>query len=344
MEANSLQTNNQKRLKILLCGYGHLGLALLQGLLGCADLCEVAGVFRWASRPECAKYWEPIEETFQQMVQSAGLRDIVCPGMNAYEFTNLLEEMKPDIVLVGAWGEILKSHLLDRTDMLFVNCHPSKLPEHRGANPYASVVRMGESETGVTFHRMVRGIDAGTILMQSFVPLTEHETGETVREKCSVAAFGMVRTLISNLYQAHFEGATLQEVEQDHTQKSYYPALKPEEGLIAWEMSAVNLYRHSRALYPWLLTYSHLEGRQMVLFYSPRFIPRPDHLKNSSQVAGTILEFRQDAIVIALSDVEWVLEIPQYQLTSHHKALPKWLSQLLAPWLLRSGKRFRNPV
>lgn len=330
------------RLRVLLCGYGHLGLALLQGMLQSADICDVVGVYRWASHPEGGRDWEPVEQLFTQTVKQSGLLDIQCPGMNTYEFTVLLEKLKPHVVLVGSWGEILKGHLLERNDCLLINCHPSKLPAHRGANPYASVILAQETETGVTFHRMAKKIDAGAILLQQSIALTEHDTGESVRNKCTAIAFEATRALLESLHAHLYKGAELTETEQDAAQSSYHSLLKPEDGLVAWESSATDIYRQCRALYPWISAHSFLEGRRLVWFFSPRFVPRPQHLQqfHQSVAPGTILAFQKEGLTVALADTDWVLELPAYQLAGW----PMWLSRLLAPLFFRVGQRFRNRV
>lgn len=329
----------ERRLKILFCGYGHLGLALLQGLLACPELCEVVGVFRWISRPGGEQYWDTIEETLKQTVTDAGLLDIQCPGMNSFEFATLLETLEPDVVLVGSWGEILKPHILNRENLLFINCHPSKLPAHRGANPYASVILHNEAETGVTFHRMVAQIDAGAILMQSAIPLVEHDTGESVRDKCSAAAYAMTPSLVQQLYQHCLGQVPLAVQEQEHSIQSYYPPLKTEDGLLTWAEDAITLYRHCRALYPWIVCYGHLDGGRIVLFFSPRFVPRPEGLPDMKP--GSILSFKEGVLMIALNDPEWVMEVPHYQLAGLYKGYwPIWLSRFMAKWMFKPGRRF----
>ena len=145
----------ERRLKVLLCGYGHLGLSLLQGLLSCADRCEIVGVYRWLSRTNDASYWEPVETAFQDMVRADLLPDIVCPGINHYAFMNVLGAVPAGRHADWFLGRDSGNRICwIRKDVLFVNCHPSKLPAHRGANPYASVILADEKETGVTFHRM----------------------------------------------------------------------------------------------------------------------------------------------------------------------------------------------
>jgi methionyl-tRNA formyltransferase len=329
-----------RRLKVLLAGYGHLGLAILQGLLDCKARCDIVGVYRWVSTANGNDYWDHIEADFKALVDVQSLQDLVCPGMNHYEFTGILQSLKPDVVLVGSWGEILKPHLLKRSHPLFINCHPSKLPAHRGANPYASAILADEKESGVTFHQMVPKIDAGPILYQRIIPLDEHETGETLRLKCANLARQMTTEVVERL-AAHFvDGLALDLQEQDTTLQSYYPPPRAGDALICWEKSAVDLYRQCRALYPWMSCYSYLEGRREVRLYSPRFVSIASPTQQHE--AGTILSFHRGILTIALSQPEWVLEVPFWQFVGKMGPLPFWLSRLLGYFYFKPGKRFRS--
>lgn len=331
-----------RKLRILLCGYGHLGLALLQGLWECAEDCELVGVFRWSSRPDSSNCWEPVEGQFQQQIERFGLTDIRCKGINTYEFTTLLQSLKPDVLLVGSWGEIIKQHLIEHPGLLLVNCHPSKLPAHRGANPYSSVIIHGETETGVTFHRIAPKIDAGAIILQQTVPLEANDNGATVRDKCSAAAYEMVKPLVERLKAHLILGHPLEEEEQDHATHSYFPQLKPDDGVLDWNASPDAMCRLMRGLFPWIACSSYLEGRLQVVFYDPQFVWQSPATDNGV-MPGTILSFERGKLCISLSDPSQRLEVRAYQFGLGKTLCPMWLTTLIAPFVLRVGKRFRMP-
>src|SRR5688572_24464917 len=104
-EPRPVRRGPDSRLRLILCGYGPLGLALLEALLQCADTCDIAGVFRWAARPGSATGWEASERRMAECVAASGLRDIRCPGVNSYEFSALLSKIRPNVLLIGSWGE-----------------------------------------------------------------------------------------------------------------------------------------------------------------------------------------------------------------------------------------------
>ncbi len=264
--------------------------------------------------------------------------------MNAYEFISQLQILKPDVVLVGSWGEILQPHLLTPDTPLMINCHPSKLPAHRGANPYSSVIRTGEPETGVTFHRMAPQIDAGPIILQRAFPLNDWETGDSLREKCAQTAQNMVPELVQLLHDHLHNGATLPMQEQDPSQKSYFPQLKAEDGAIDWKSSIEALSQQLRGLFPWVACYGILENRHTVLFYDPKLVDLDPQTSSSSPppMPGTILSHERGVIRIALNTPQTVLEVSQYQFGKPGQPTywPLWLSRFRGPFILRPGLRF----
>ena len=328
-----------RKLRVLLAGYGHLGFALLQGLVQTPHV-EIVGVYRWSSRPNTESFWDVVEAQFLQAVQHYGLRDISCPGINGYEFTELLTELKPDVLLIGSWGEILKPHLLELPGMLAVNCHPSKLPAHRGANPYATVIRFGDTETGVSFHRIAPKIDAGNLFLQETVPVDPNESGASLRDKCAIVAYNMVPVLMARIMRHVFLGEPLEEIEQDHSKKSYYPSLKSEDGLVDWEAGPDVFWAQFRSLYPWVVCYSYIGGQKIILMIDPVLVPNPTP---HTALAGTIVKNEKSVLYIATTDPARVIRLATYQIEGGRKMYhPAWFSRWISLFSLGRGARLMN--
>lgn len=284
----------------------------------------------------------------QKQAEQYGVREIVCKGMNSYEFSVLLQELRPDVILVGSWGEILKKHLIEAPGMLLINCHPSKLPAHRGANPYSSVVMQQETETGVTFHRVVSQIDAGAIFLQRSIPLDAEETGASVRDKCMAVAYEMIPELVRRLKAHIIHGEPLEEIEQDSTCQSYFPQLKQEDGELDWQDDPDAIERQMRALFPWIPCHTHFPAigpfrSVRVTLYDPHFMTLPSESPVRNAQPGTILSLDRGKLTIALSKPTQLLEVSTYQISFGELSCPVWLSWLLALFIFRPGKRFCKP-
>jgi methionyl-tRNA formyltransferase len=346
-------------LKVLLCGYGPLGLALLEGLLEMPDLCEVVGVFQW-SEVRCPGYIklpkrfsEPEEVALGKLCKAKGVQRLKSDGMNGYAFTAQLLRLQPDIVLVGSWGEILRPHIWQMQKPLFINCHPSLLPVHRGANPYASVILAGEAQSGVSFHRIVSAVDAGPLLLQAPVPLTEGDTGADIRERCSAKAKELLPKLLLRLKRFYFEQEERLEVlesPQNEWCTSFFPAPRPEEGRVQWQADPTAVCRFMRARFPWAMAYSTIfYGWLRVYFGSARLLT----VKNSV-FKGELISYQQPTsepgkilsrtekkgLLIATLDSDSSIEVDAFYLALGSWRLPGCLNQSLAWLLLRPGQYF----
>ena len=132
-----------------------------------------------------------------------------------------------------------------------MNVHPSLLPKYRGANPYFHTIKNGEKSSGVTFHLMNEKIDRGDILMQEVVPISDVDTGQTLRIRTTHQASAMVGELLNN-----FEEHLIIPIPQNEAMASYYPVISYEDLVIDWKKSAKTIYDLVRASYPWCCCYT----------------------------------------------------------------------------------------
>lgn len=341
------RTLKDRRLRVVLCGYGPLGLALLHGLLDCGELCEIVGVFRWTARNGNQWEQEPCETEFSQCVTKAGLYDFHGKGINSYAFSAFLNQVQPDLLLIGSWGEIVQTHVLEHPGCLSINCHPAYLPQHRGANPYSSVILTTETETGVTFHRMLPTLDSGPIFLQRRIPLYGTDTSLLIRDRCAETAKTMLPQLLTNLREALVEGHPLLETPQDESKATYYPAPQDKDGLLDWDQSPDALSRQIRALYPWILPFSYLGGKHRVYFYQPRLVTRTLQNQYPATRPGTIVcRFgASPRLYIATSASDVLLEVSACGMTiAGGRLIPNWLGRIAALCLLHPGCYFATPL
>ena len=324
-----------RRLRVLLAGHGYLGWCILQALLSLKDDVEIIGIFLWSRRKGAERDFDVDEKKMVKFIQKHKLPEIRVSGMNSFDFVKVLETLKPDALMIGSWGEILKKHVLSVPDVLFINCHPSLLPTHRGAIPYCSVIRMGEEKTGVTFHLVDKGIDTGHILMQQEMSIAVTDTGGDLKDRCAELAGQMVPTLIEQLLSE----SGMAPMEQDQSQKSYYPALKLEDGIVYWDTEPWKLYNQVRALQPWLDCYSFLEGRvfftysKLIYHHLPEAVP----LDKYPPTPGTVMRYAQGTIWVSSLYTDVVLGLREFKIFVWFFFLPKWFSKLIAPLLFHPG-------
>jgi methionyl-tRNA formyltransferase len=157
-----------------------------------------------------------------------------------------LQTWHPDLIVVAAFGQILRKDVLDLPPHGCINVHASLLPRWRGAAPINAAILHGDEETGITIMKMDVGLDTGPILTQRSLRLTRDDTAGSVFEKLSqLGADLLMETLPDYL------SGKIRPVPQPEEGATYAPMLKKEEGRLDFTHPAAELERRVRALNPW---------------------------------------------------------------------------------------------
>ena len=157
-----------------------------------------------------------------------------------------LQSWAPDLIVVAAFGQLLKPAVLDLPPFGCVNVHASLLPRHRGAAPISAAILAGDDETGVTIMRMDVGLDTGPMLTKRAISIAETDTTATLTDRLAVVGAGL---LVETL-PGYLSGA-ITPIPQDSTLATYAPQLKKEDGRLDFTDTAEALARRVRALSPW---------------------------------------------------------------------------------------------
>ncbi|HEY7347515.1 MAG TPA: methionyl-tRNA formyltransferase [Ktedonobacterales bacterium] len=169
-----------------------------------------------------------------------------------------LRRLSPDVIVVAAFGQILRREVLDLPRFGCINVHASLLPRQRGAAPIAGAILAGDQVTGVTIMLMDEGLDTGQMLARRSIPIAPDDTTGTLSEKLShLGADLLLETL-----PAWFAGK-LKPQPQDETRASHTHLLKKEDGVINWQLPAEVLARQVRAFTPWPGTSTTWRGRTL---------------------------------------------------------------------------------
>jgi methionyl-tRNA formyltransferase len=172
-----------------------------------------------------------------------------------------LAELKPDVIVVAAFGQLLPQPVLGIPPFGCLNIHPSLLPRHRGASPIPAAILAGDEETGVTIMLMDAGLDTGPILAQKAIPIEPDDTTESLGTKLAqLGAELLGQTLPQWL------GHCLTPKPQDEENATYSGPISKSEGEADWHLSAIELWRRVRAFDPWPGCYTRWQGKQLKLF------------------------------------------------------------------------------
>ncbi len=157
-----------------------------------------------------------------------------------------LKDKAVDLVLVMAYGHILKEDILSVPSCGMVNFHVSLLPKYRGASPIEAAIAQGERETGVSLMQIVRKMDAGAVYDQEKVNIEPNDTAIEVTDKLAIACVPLLKRNLKGLLNK-----TAAAQEQDESQVSYTRKLTKMDGYLDFNLDAKTLVNRARALHPW---------------------------------------------------------------------------------------------
>jgi methionyl-tRNA formyltransferase len=185
--------------------------------------------------------------------------DILQPDKaSAADFVETLRGLKPDVIVVVAYGQILRKQVLEIPRFFCMNLHSSLLPKYRGAAPINRAIINGEKESGVTTMKMDEGMDTGDILLTQKIPIADADNAQTLHDKLAEAGGALVLETLKRI-----ENNSLTPIAQDSSQASLAPKLKKEDGLIHWEKDAVSLRNQVRGLEPWPGAFTYLNSKRL---------------------------------------------------------------------------------
>ena len=192
----------------------------------------------------------------KQWALAHGLPVLQPPSLKPPEVVEELRAYQPDVIVVAAFGQILRRAVLDMPPHGCVNVHGSLLPRWRGASPVSAAIAAGDTVTGITIMRMDIGLDSGPMLSKRAEAIrADDTTGSLMARLALVGADLLVETL-----PGYLQGSLVSEA-QDTTQVTLCKQIKKEEGRIYWQRSAIDIDRHVRAMLPWPSAFTLLNGK-----------------------------------------------------------------------------------
>jgi methionyl-tRNA formyltransferase len=171
-------------------------------------------------------------------------------------FLKRLQEWKPQLIVVVAYGRILPASVLGLAPHGCVNVHYSLLPKFRGAAPVAWTIINGEITAGVTTMQLVEKMDAGPIYLQEDVPLAGDETSGSLQAKLTPIGARLLLETVRRIKEGSIAPRP-----QDETQVTFAPLIKKEDGLIDWTRAATEIERRVRGFNPWPSAYTRIRDK-----------------------------------------------------------------------------------
>ena len=205
---------------------------------------EIAGVFTQPDRPK-GRGKKPAPGPVKIAAEEAGI-PVFQPEKIRRDGVETLKQLKPDLCVTAAFGQILSQEILDVPPLGNINVHASLLPKHRGAAPIACSIMKGDRETGVTTMFMDAGIDTGDILLQEKTQIGESETCSELTARLSrIGADLLIRTV------TELEKGTLKRIPQNESEMTYDPMLEKRMSIVDFSQDADLVRGCINGLNPW---------------------------------------------------------------------------------------------
>lgn len=178
--------------------------------------------------------------------QELGLEVYQPKSVNCEESIEKLKEISPEVIVVVAYGQLLKKEILNLPKHGCINVHASLLPKYRGAAPINWVIINGENKTGITTMLMEKGLDTGDMLLKEEISIMEKETAGELHDRLMVLGAQVMVDTLDGL-----ENETIVRIPQDHSKSSYAPLMDKNLGKIDWNKNSEDIFNLVRGTNPW---------------------------------------------------------------------------------------------
>ena len=242
-------------MRIVFMGSSEASATALRAILK-SPLLKVVGVVTQPDRP-AGRHQRFTPCPCKAYATLRGLAPVITPEkVNAPDVLAQIEALKPDVIVVVAFGQFLGKRLLAIPPYGCVNGHFSLLPKYRGAAPVQAAVAAGDEVAGVTIMMMAEGMDSGDMLIKAIEPICSDDTAVTLMDRLAIlGAVTMVKALKLMI------AGNLERTPQNHADATYASKMQKNDGLIDWTLPTAVIERRIRAYDPWPGAFTFLPPR-----------------------------------------------------------------------------------
>lgn len=250
---------------------------------------QVVGVYTQPDRP-AGRGRKLSPSPVKEVAVDAGVAVFQPPHFRDPASVAELAALRPDLMIVVAYGLLLPKSVLDTPTYGCVNIHASILPRWRGAAPIQRAVLAGDAESGVTIMRMEEGLDTGPMYRTDALTLSEAETGGSLHDRLSQLGAQSLMAALPGILDG-----SLTPTEQDDGLACYAKKLNKSESWVDWQRSAVDIERQVRAFNPWPVAQTRYEDANLRIW-------RAHALPGVGAAPGTVMRATRNGIEVATGD------------------------------------------
>jgi methionyl-tRNA formyltransferase len=240
--------------RIVFMGTPDFAVPILQALL---ETQTVAGVVTQPDRP-AGRGQVMRSSPVKALALAAGVPLFQPASLRPPESGEPIRAWQPDAIVVAAYGQILRPHILTLPPRGCINVHASLLPRWRGASPIHHAILAGDPVTGVSLMQMDEGLDTGPVFVQETIAIAPDETAETLHNRLAALGAGMVRRHLGAILAGEQAAEPQEEVAA-----TYAPLIRKADGELDWHEPALTLERRVRAMTPWPGAFTWWRGERL---------------------------------------------------------------------------------
>jgi len=214
-----------------------------------------------------------------------------------------LFELKPDAIVVAAFGQILPRSVLEIPAFGCINIHPSLLPKYRGVAPVPVAILNGDEFTGVSIMLMDKGIDTGPVLTSVHVPILPQDSADTLMKKLANTSAQLLLDTLPGWFRKEITPQP-----QNNDEATYTQMLTKEAGEIDWKLSAVQIWRQVRAYQPWPGSFTRWQGKQLKILETVPLVGA------GTVEAGTVLAANKNEAAFGVGTGDGILGVKKVQM------------------------------
>lgn len=275
-----------KECKILFMGTPDIAVSMLDRIL--ADGYQVIGVVTQPDKKAGRK-----QELKMPEVKIRALEQ----HLNVYQpqrIKDAIDELMTldiDLIVTCAYGQFIPSKLLEYPTYGSINVHASLLPKLRGGAPIHKAIINGDKKTGMSIMRMVKAMDAGAVMRQAVVDITDEDTTGTLYDKLAIAGADLLSTCIPEI----IEGTAVFK-EQDEREATFAYTIQKEEEYIDFSKPVQKVYDHIRGLIPFPIGHAIIDGKKMKFYKARKKVCAHGH------TPGEVIGMMENGFAVATMD------------------------------------------
>lgn len=245
-------------MKLVFCGTPQFAVPCLEALV--REGFDVKLVISQPDRPK-GRGLELVSTPVKQVAMARHI-PVLQPAKirNNPEFQAELESIRPDAIVVVAYGRIIPPWMLALPPVGNINVHASLLPKYRGAAPIQWAIANGETVTGVTTMQLDAGLDTGDMLLKAEIPIRSEDTSVTLAPRLSELGASLLLETLRGL-----ERGEITATPQDNSQATHAPILKKEDGAIDFQRTATEIWDRLRGFQPWPGAFTTFRAKQFTI-------------------------------------------------------------------------------